>query len=78
MIKGTLALVIRYVLYLIGGALAGIGAATMSMDGGDLCLNIRHVADATAHGLVLLISGGATFGVSAIWSRIVKRKGGVT
>ena len=77
MLKGALALVIRYALYAVGGALVGVGAVTIT--GNDhMCMSISAVSDAIATGAALMLGGGATFAVSTVWSRIAKRLGGVT
>ena len=77
MLKGVIALGTRYVLYALSGALVAAGVAQLT--GPDnICLSISAAADWTAGGLALLLGGGATFGATAIWSRIVKRIGGVT
>lgn len=77
MLKGAIALVVRYALYALSGALVAAGAATMT--GPDhICMSVSSVASWTAGGLALILGGGVTFGATTIWSRIVKRIGGVT
>lgn len=57
MLKGALALVIRYVLYALSGALIGVGAVTMT--GNDhVCMSISAVADAGAAAIALVLGGG--------------------
>lgn len=77
MLKGAIALVIRYVFYAVGGALMGVGAVTIT--GADhMCMSISAVSDALAAGIALMLGGGATFAATTVWSRIAKRFGGVT
>ena len=78
MLKGAFGLIIRYVLYAIGAGLAGAGLATMAAGTDTLCISINQVTEYVATGLSMLLGGSATFLGTAIWSRIVKRKGGVT
>ena len=78
MLKGTLGLVIRYILYAIGGGLVGAGVAAQTIDGSQLCIDVKAAADLAATAIFMILGGGTTFIGTAIWSRIVKRGGGVT
>lgn len=78
MMKGPLALAIRYALYLIGGVLIGVGLAARTLDGSQLCVDVHQTADFAANAITMMITGGTAFGGAAIWSRIVKRLGGMT
>ena len=78
MLKGTLGLIIRYALYAIGAGLAGAGVAAQTIDGTQLCLDMKATADLAATAIMMIFGGSATFIGTAIWSRIVKRDGGVT
>ena len=77
MLKGAVALVIRYVLYAVGAGLVGAGAATMT-SADHLCVSMSAVADTTSAAVVMMLTGGGTFVASTIWSRWVKKKHGVT
>ena len=78
MLKGAFGLIIRYVLYAIGAGLAGAGLATIAAGSDTLCVSIDQVSEYVATGLSMVIGGWGTFLGTAAWSRIVKRKGGVT
>lgn len=78
MLKGAIGLAIRYLLYAIGAGLAGAGAATLTIDGSQMCLDMAATARVTADAIVMIVGGSSAFGVSFIWSRIAKRLGGVT
>lgn len=78
MFRSALGLVIRYILYAVGAGLAGAGLATMAAGSDTLCIPITKVADYVAAGLSMLIGGSATFIGTAVWSRVVKRRGGLT
>lgn len=71
-----LALIIRIVFYAVAGATAWTGAITMT--GPDnACLNIPALAEAISGGVGLAAGGGLGV-LTFIWSRIAKRRGGVT
>lgn len=71
-----LALIIRVAFYAIAGATAWTGAITMT--GPDnACLNIPALAEAITGGVGLAAGGGLAVG-TFIWSRLVKRWGGLT
>lgn len=78
MIKGAIGLIVRFALYALGAALAGAGVATLTAATDTLCINIKDVADYTATAVVMIVTGSTTFLGTAVWSRIVKRAGGVT
>lgn len=77
-LKGPLALAIRYALYMLGGGLVGVGVAAQTLDGSQLCLDVAQTADLAANAIVMILGGGAVSGGAIIWSRIVKKAGGVT
>lgn len=77
MLKGTVALIIRYALYALGAAMAGAGIAFYGSDG-MLCVDTAATAKVAAEAVGLMLGGGAVFTGSAIWSRVAKRLGGVT
>ncbi len=71
-----LALLIRVLFYTLAGAIGWTSAITMT--GPDnACINIPALADAISGGMGVAIGGGLTV-LTFIWSRIAKRKGGVT
>lgn len=78
MLKGAIALVVRYILLIGGGALASAGAITATADLGYYCFDTRHVADAVATGVALMLGGGASAVIGVGWRFWAKRKGGVT
>lgn len=78
MLKGAIALVIRYILLIGGGALASAGVITATADLGYYCFDTRHVADAAATAFALILGGGASTAVGIGWRFWAKRKGGVT
>lgn len=78
MLKGAIALVVRYVLLIGGGALASAGVITATADLGYYCFDTRHVADAVATGIALALGGGASAAIGVGWRFWAKRKGGVT
>ena len=78
MFTGALALVIRYVLIIGGGALAMAGVITSTADPGIFCFDSKHVADMAANAVALMLGGGVSAGVGIGWRFLVKKKGGVT
>ena len=78
MLKGTIALVIRYILVIGGGALAGMGIVTTTADVGFYCFDSKHVADVLATGIAMLATGGVSTAIGVGWRFWAKRKGGVT
>lgn len=77
MLKGSLALIIRYVLLLGGSSLATAGIIS-STGNGHYCFDAALVADSAATALALILGGGASAGASMLWRGWAKRKGGVT
>lgn len=73
MFAGLMALVVRYVLYGAGGVLVGLGVATAA-DSDRFCLSVSAMTDLTVSGISMVVSGGAMFVGSTIWSRLVKRR----
>lgn len=79
MLKGTLALVIRYILLIGGGALASAGIITSSGELGFYCFDAKTVADAAASAIAMTLGGGASVAAGIGWRALVKRlPGGVT
>lgn len=78
LLMGPLALVIRYILYTIGGALIGVGVAAQTIDGSQLCLDMKGTSEFMANAIVLILSGGAVTGATILWSRLVAMVGGKT
>ncbi len=77
MLKGSIALIIRYILLIGGGGLAsaGIIAAT----GNDhFCFDAKVVADAAATGIALAMGGGASVAAGIGWRWWARKRGGVT
>lgn len=77
MLKGSLALVIRYVILAVGAAMAGAGFAFYGSDG-LICIDQKAAANHIATALGLVVTGGATFSGGVVWRFIAKRLGGVT
>lgn len=77
-LMGPLALVIRYILYTIGGALIGVGVAAQTVDGSQLCLNLKGTSEFMANAVLLIVSGGTVTGATILWSRLVAMVGGKT
>ena len=71
-----LSLIIRVIFYAVAGATAWNGAITMTGPE-NACINIPALADAISGGVGVAIGGGIGVG-TFVWSRIVKRLGGVT
>ncbi len=78
MLKGAIALVVRYILLIGGGALASAGIITATADLGYYCFDTRHVADAVAAGIALMAGGGASAAIGVGWRFWAKRNGGLT
>lgn len=78
MLKGAIALIVRYILLIGGGALASAGVITATADLGYYCFDTRHVADAMATGVALMLGGGTSAVIGVGWRFWAKRKGGVT
>ena len=76
MLKGAIALVIRYILLIGGGALAGAGIITSTADLGYYCFDSKHVADALATAVALMLGGGASAVAGISWRFWVKKQGG--
>lgn len=78
MLKGVLALALRYLLYALGGALVGAGVAAQTIDGSQLCVDVKAAADLASNAVLMIAGGSVTFGASFLWSRAAKAVGGVT
>ena len=78
MLKGTIALIIRYVLLIGGGALASAGVITATGDLGYYCFDAKVVADATSTAIALAFGGGTSIGIGILWRAVAKRLGGIT
>lgn len=78
MLKGTIALIIRYVLLIGGGALASAGVITATGDLGYYCFDAKVVADATSTAIALALGGSTSIGVGILWRAVAKRLGGIT
>lgn len=78
MLKGSLALVIRYLLLIGGGGLASAGIITATPDLGYYCFDTKVVADATATGIALALGGGVSVVGGIGWRFWAKKGGGVT
>lgn len=77
MMKGTIALVIRYILLVGGGGLASAGIITAT--GNDhFCFDAKVVADAASAALAMTLGGGLSVATGIGWRALIKRKGGVT
>lgn len=61
-----------------GQVLASTGVITATADLGYYCFDTRHVADAVATGVALMLGGGASAVIGVGWRFWAKRKGGVT
>ena len=72
MLKGTLALFIRYILLIGGGALASAGVITSSGELGLYCFDAAHVADTAASAIILMLGGGASVAAGIGWRAVVK------
>lgn len=78
MMMGFTGLLVRFVLYAIGAGLAGAGLATFTMDNAALCFDMHAIAVHATEAIIMVLGGSTMFGATAIWSRRVKKKGGVT
>lgn len=78
MFTGALALVIRYILLIGGGALAMAGVITSTADVGYFCFDSKHVATVAANAVAMILGGGGLAGVGIGWRFLAKKKGGVT
>lgn len=78
MFTGALALVIRYILLIGGGALAMAGVITSTADVGYFCFDSKHVATVAANAVAMILGGGLSAGVGIGWRFLAKKKGGVT
>ena len=78
MLKGTIALVIRYILLIVGGGLAGAGIIVSTADLGYYCFDTKVVADAAASAIAMMLGGGVSVAAGVGWRALVKRIGGVT
>lgn len=78
MLMGVSGLVIRFVLYAVGAGMAGAGLATFSLDNSSLCVDMLATAGRLSEVVGMIAGGTAMFSLSALWSRVVKREGGVT
>lgn len=78
MLKGSLALIIRYILLIGGGALASAGLITATADLGYYCFDAKTVADGAASAILMALGGGVSVATSIGWRALVKRVGGVT
>jgi hypothetical protein len=76
-LKGALALSIRYVLLIGGGALAGAGIITQT-GVNHFCFDAKTVADAAAVGATMIAGGGAATSAGVVWRWWAKKRGGVT
>lgn len=78
MLKGTIALVIRYLLLIGGGALASAGIITATADLGYYCFDSKVVADAATSAIALGMSGGASVLAGIGWRAWAKARNGLT
>lgn len=78
MLKGTIALIIRYILLIGGGALASAGVITATAGLGYYCFDAKVVAEATSTAIVMALGGGTSIGIGIVWRTIAKRLGGIT
>lgn len=78
MLKGTFALVIRYILLVGGGALASAGVITATADLGYYCFDSKVVADAATSAIAMGASGGASVLAGIGWRAWAKRNKGLT
>lgn len=78
MLKGALALVLRYVLLLGGSSLATAGIITATGNS-HFCFDAKVVADAAATAITLMLGGGASIATGIGWRLWAKKQpGGVT
>lgn len=78
MLKGSIGLVIRYILLIGGGALAMAGVITSTGDLGYYCFDTKVVADAAANAIVMILTGGGSVAAGIGWRFWAKARGGVT
>lgn len=76
MLKGTIALVIRYILIIAAGGLATAGVITSTADLGYYCFDSKVVAEAASAAIVYFIGGGGSLAAAVIWRKIVATKEG--
>lgn len=67
---GQIALLIRYLLYPLAGAIAALGFATYDQAAGTLTIDLN--------GLSGILAGGAVYAGTVVWSQLARRKGGAT
>lgn len=73
MLKGTIALIIRYILLIGGGALASAGVITSSGELGFYCFDAGHVAEVAASAIAMMLGGGASVAAGIGWRALIKR-----
>lgn len=77
MLNGTIALIIRYILLIGGGALASAGLITATGNE-HFCFDAKMLADTAAAAITMMLGGGASVVAGIGWRALVKRQGGVT
>lgn len=77
MLRGSLALVLRYLL-LIGGSSLATAGIIADTGNGHFCFDTRLVADAAASGIALALGGGASVVAGIGWRFWAKKRGGLT
>lgn len=77
MLKGSIALVLRYVLLLGGSALATMGWIAQTGTT-TFCFDTKSVAEYSATALVMLLGGGTSILGGIGWRFLAKARGGVT
>lgn len=78
MLKGSIALIIRYILLIGGGGLASAGIITATADLGYYCFDSKVVADAAGSAIALALGGGASVAAGIGWRWWARKRGGVT
>ncbi|MDH2326021.1 hypothetical protein QCN27_03980 [Cereibacter sp. SYSU M97828] len=67
---GTVALVVRFILFPLLGALAAAGIGVIDDANGTFTIHIENA--------VQVISAAVLYGLTIVWSRIAKKRGGKT
>ncbi|AGT07916.1 Pam3-gp28 family putative phage holin [Paracoccus aminophilus] len=67
---GQIALIIRYILYPLAGALTALGFVSFDEATGTLTVYLNDLA--------VVLAGLVIYAATVIWSRVAKKKGGAT
>ena len=75
--QGAIALILRYLLLLLGSSLVTAGILTARAET-QFCIDVQEVANAAAVGLTMALGGTASVATGIGWRFWAKKRGGLT